>query len=359
MRLRPFFMPGADGPPGIAEDIERMIAGAALAAWLADRDGQRRSRAAVEAYASRWRLHPLMTQTERALSELPARTPAAVLDVARRFMDRTADIAALLDELIASSRRDPFFCPPFHPLTSEIHSGTLLFDNPDLSIALSVSGVDLLAAKKAGPRGATSIGFTGSLTLLRYLKAGGATFSFWEAPPIADNFVASQAGKCRLVDRRRIEDGEELVIDGRYQSFIIEHASSDIVHLQATIRPGSAPIAAEYDSKTLSFIGASSTDDASSRMQMMVSLLRTMERDDALPLIEECLDNPYFYTRWHIMRELIAMDADAALPALRRMAASDPHPEIRAAARQTLDLFFEDEQEADGGAKEGARQCRG
>ena len=90
----------------------------------------------------------------------------------------------------------------------------------------------------------------------------------------------------------------------------------------------------------LAFIGASSTDEASSRLQMMVSLLRAMEREDALPLIEEALDSPHFYTRWHIMREMLAMDADAALPSLRRMAADDPHPEIRAAARQTLDLFF-------------------
>ena len=106
------------------------------------------------------------------------------------------------------------------------------------------------------------------------------------------------------------------------------------------VRPGAAPLAAEYDSKTLAFVGASSTDEASSRVQMMVSLLRTMEREDALPLIVEALDSPHFYTRWHIMRELLAMDADAALPPLRRMAAGDPHPEVRAAARQTLDAVL-------------------
>jgi HEAT repeat protein len=83
---------------------------------------------------------------------------------------------------------------------------------------------------------------------------------------------------------------------------------------------------------------------------MMVSLLRTMERDDALPLIEEALASPHFYTRWHIMRELIAMDAERALPLLRRMAADDPHPEVRATARQTLDLFFADEAEGHEGA---------
>jgi len=200
----------------------------------------------------------------------------------------------------------------------------------------------MLAAKKAGPRGATSIGLTGVTTLFRYLRSGGATISFWEAPPITDMFDASRAGNVRLVERRAIEDGEEIVIDGRYQSFIIDHATSDMIFFQALVRVDAAPVAAEYDSKTLSLIGASSTDEASSRVQMMVSLLRTMEREDAVPLIVAALDSPHFYTRWHIMRELLALDADAALPHLRRMAAGDPHPEVRAAAQQTLQLFFAD-----------------
>ena len=69
---------------------------------------------------------------------------------------------------------------------------------------------------------------------------------------------------------------------------------ADMVYFQAMVRPEAAPLAAEYDSKTLAFVGASSTDEASSRIQMMVSLLRTMEREDALPLIVEALGKPAF-----------------------------------------------------------------
>lgn len=323
-----------------------MIAGPALAAWLADRDAQKRSHAFVEARASEWSRHPLMAGLERTLSRLPERSTAAVLDAARGFMDQSAGVAALMDELIASSRKDPFFRPPFNPMASEVNSGLLLFHNPDLSIALGVAGADRLAVKKAGRSGGASIGFTGLTTLFRYLKGGGATLSFWEAPPITEGFLASQAGACRFVERRRIEDGEEVLVDGRHQSFIIEHATSDMLYFQAMVRPGAAPLAVEYDSDTLAFVGASSTDEASSRVQMMVSLLRTMDRRDALPLIEESLASPHFYTRWHIMRELLAMDAEVALPPLRLMAANDPHPEVRAVARQTLDLFFADEAEA-------------
>ncbi|HKR24674.1 MAG TPA: HEAT repeat domain-containing protein, partial [Allosphingosinicella sp.] len=277
---------------------------------------------------------------------------------ARTFLDQQDEIASLIEAILAESAKDPFFRPPFHPLSTEAQTGLLLFQNPHLWIALCVSGVDMLAAKKAGPRGPASIAFTGVTSVYRFLKAGGATLSFWEAPRITEGFIASQAGNCRLTDRRKIEDGEEILIDGSCQGFVIEHADADLVYLQALARTGNAPLATEYDSNSLAFIGASSTDEASSRMQLMVSLLRTMDRQDALPLIEEALASPHFYTRWHIMRELLAMDAEAALPPLRRMAAADPHPEIRAAARQTLAMFFEGEEEAGTSPAEGEIACR-
>jgi hypothetical protein len=127
-----------------------------------------------------------------------------------------------------------------------------------------------------------------------------------------------------------------------------------MLYFQAMVQTEAGPITAEFDSKALTFVGASSTNEASSRIQMLVSLLRKMERSDAMPIIEEMLSSPYFYTRWHIMREMLALDAEAARPALIRMAAEDPHPEVRAVAGQTLELFFTPET---AGSEEGRRQC--
>ena len=319
-----------------------MIPGAALAEWLADRGAQAKTQQRLDAATRRWSAAPLMTRLDREVVELDPRTPDALLAAARRFMDRTGEIDAMMAELIAGSREDPFFRPPFYPLVNEVQQSLLLYHHPELSLSLGVTGVDMLAAKKAGRTGPASINFNGYATLLRFLKAGRATLSFWEAPPIGDDFSAADVGPCRLVDCRRVEDGEEFVFDGRFQSFVIEHAESDILFFQAVARADAAPVSIEYDCDSLQFIGASSTDEASSRLQMMVSLLRALGRDDAFPLFEEALASPQFYTRWHVMREMLAMDAEAALPSLRRMAAEDPHPDIRAAARQTLAMFFEE-----------------
>lgn len=321
-----------------------MIPGAALTAWLADGEAQERTSGLIHAAARRWSAEPLVAELNRALIETSERTTEALLGIARRFMDDEAGLRSAIQALLADCRDDPFFRPPFHPIRSELQDSLLLCFHRDLFISLGVTRVSQLAAKKTGRRGGASINFSGFPTVLRFVRSGGATLSFWEAPQITDGFVAARAAKCRRVGRRRIEDGEEIFIDGRYQSFVIEHAASDIVFFQAVARAGCAPVVVEYDSDTLECIGASSTDEASSRLQMMVSLVRAMGRDDALPILEEALASPQFYTRWHIMREMLAMDAQAALPALRRMAADDPHSDVRAAAEQALRLFFEEEE---------------
>jgi hypothetical protein len=331
-----------------------MIAGAELTAWLSDRDRQKISHDARKAFAQKWAGKPLMTDIQHELDAMPVHSSAGVRAVAERFLARHEELEILVDEMIAASAADPFFTPPFLSVSSDIHTGLLLFEHPSLSIAMGVTGVDALAAKKSGKRGPTSIGFTGYLTLFQFLKAGGATLSFWEAPQVEAGFVREGSGRCRLVGRRKVEDGESFVMDGRLESFVIDHAASDVLYLQAIVRVDAAPLSVEYDSGSFEFVGASSTDEGSSRIQMMTTLLRLMERTDAAPVIAEALASPHFYTRWHIMRELLALDAELALPHLRAMAEADPHPEVRATAKQTLDAFF-----GDGGAASGGNvQCR-
>ena len=187
----------------------------------------------------------------------------------------------------------------------------------------------MLAAKKIGRRGPASINFTGFVTLLRFLKAGSATLSFWEAPPIADEFQASQAGHCRLVDRRVMADGEEILVDGRHQSFVIEHASDDILFFQAVARAGCAPVGVEYDSDSLAFLGASSTDEASSRLQMMVSLLRAHGARRRLPDLRGSARQPA------LLHPLARHARDAGDGRRRRAAGAAPDGRRRSPSRHS------------------------
>lgn len=304
-----------------------------LQEWLADGVRHRRTLAAINAFAVGWRggrFEEMMRGVNGASAEALAGAVCAL------FADDEW-VGEAIAGLAAAARADCFFEPPFAATSSDVHAGLVLFDDPRLTIAAGVSAVADLAAKKSGARGATSIGFTGRVSVIKFLKAGGARLSFWEAAPIGAGFTAAGAGRCRPAGTRRVEDGEILVVDGRRRGFVIEQARANLVLLQAEILLDQAPVRVEYDSASLAFVGCSANDDTASRIQMLTTLLRKLDCAAAIPAMAALLDHPDFFVRWHVMRELLGLDAAAALPHLRRMAARDPHPETRRAARSVLD----------------------
>lgn len=320
-----------------------MIADESLAAWLNDKAAQARSVSEGAELARTFRASPAIRRLDETLADTPA-TAEDVLALARSFFHDDSALASCLAPLIDAARANPFARPPLRNGSSEVHRGLLLFDRPSLNIFISVASAEAVAAKRLSRTGGASIVFPGTLSIYKFIKAGSATLSFWEAPQIAAGFSAEDSGRCRRTEQRRLGDGETFVLDGRRQSFVVDHAESDMVYLQATTPLGAAPLTVEYDCDSHEFVGASSTDEASSRAQMMLTLLRAMDRRDAAPVFEAMLGSPHFYTRWAAMREFLVLDSDLALPHLETMAAQDEHPEVREAALQTLAILFPGDQ---------------
>lgn len=315
-----------------------MIVGKDLQAWLADSSRQGATRAALEAFGRDWGLGPVHRRFHQAINGISAPTAEKIAEMACLLFADDRWLDALVESLAARMLADPFFNPPFRHLTSDIHNGLLVFEHDLLSILAGVSSPAQLAAKKSAPhRGPTSVSFTGQLSVFKFLRAGDALLSFWEAPRITAGFTGAGAGRCQRVGERRIEDGEILVIDGRRQTYVIEGLRSNLVALHASIPLDQAPLKVEYDSADGTFVGCSSTDDSASRIQMITTLLRKLDCDAALPAMADLLDHPDFFVRWHIMKEMLGLDVQVALPHLKRMAASDPHPDPRRAARAVLD----------------------
>jgi hypothetical protein len=315
-----------------------MIVGEALKAWTRDRAAQRETQAGVDVFGHDWGHGPVHSRFDDIMASLPASATAE--RVAATIRDLFADhgwVDLLVSGLAEKMLADPFFDPPFANLHGEVHTGLLVFEDEKVSIAAGVTSALQLAAKKDRPRGATSVGFTGQLNVLKFVRAGGATLSFWSAPPIDGGFTAARAGTCRRTHTRRMEDGEIILLDGRRESYVIEGLNSSLVLLQASIAVDQSPLSVEYDSTTGAYLGCSATGDTSSRIQMISTLLRKLDHQAAFPAIAGFLDHPDFFVRWHVMKELLGLDAAAALPHLKRMAATDPHPDPRRAARAVLD----------------------
>jgi hypothetical protein len=305
--------------------------------WLSDRRRQARTREGVDGFARDWDGGPVQQGFGEAMAHLPSQSAEAVADAARALFADDRWVDRLIECLAAPMRADPFFDPPFRPMSSDIHGGLIVFEDEHMSVAAGVTRVTELAARKTAKRRATSVSFSGRVSVLKFVKAGGARISLWEAPPITADFTATDAGQCVRTGERQLVDGDILTIDGRHQSYVIEAARANLLVLQAEISLDAAPLSVEYDSSTFCYVGCSATRDGASRIQMITTLLRKLDCEAAFPAIAGFLDHPDFFVRWHVMRELLGIDAGAALPHLKRMAARDPHADVRRAARSVLD----------------------
>ena len=308
-----------------------------LQSWLADRSRQQRAQRASDGFAREWDRGPVQQRLDRAMAALPEQSAEAVAAAMRTLFADDGWIEVLIDRLATQLSVDPFFEPPFRALNSDIHSGLILFEDERVTIAAGVGHAAELAARKSGKRGATSVGFTGRVTVLKFVRAGAGRISLWEAPRIDADFTADGAGRCARVGERDLADGDILTVDGRCQGYVFEHVRGNFLVIQAEISLDQAPVSVEYDSATHCYVGCSATGDSASRIQMIATLLRKLGAGAAFEPVAAFLDYPDFFVRWHVMRELLGIDLKAALPHLRRMAARDPHPETRRAARAVLD----------------------
>ena len=318
-------------------DTDMAAAAEQLRQWLADRGAQQRTQRAIGAFGDAWRAGAVQSRLDQAMAALPVQSAEALAEAARGVFSDETWTDRLIGSLAERLREDPFFQPPFAYLNADLHCGLVLYEHQRISIAAGVTHAGQLGVRKSAKRGATSVGFPGRVLVLKFLKAGDARISLWEAPRIEPGFTAAEAGRCVRTGERVLIDGDVLTLDGRYQSYVVERARSNLVVLQAEIYADQAPLSVEYDSSSHAFVGCSATDDAASRIQLIATLLRKLGCERAFESIAGFLDHPDFFVRWHIMKELLGIDAEAALPHLKRMAARDPHPDTRRAAREVLD----------------------
>ena len=275
---------------------------------------------------------PRSTPSPRPGTAAPSTAPSAppwprldgpeAEDVAAVVANLFADdfwVDALIEGLAEALARRSLFRAALPHINSDIHNGLVVFEDDHVSIAAGRQ--PRRPARRQEERDAAARArspFRASSTLFKFVKAGGARLSFWECPPITDGFQRRRPPAAASAPASAsIEDGEILVVDGRRQSFVIEHAAANLVVLQATVKPGRAPLAVEYDSETRAYVGCSAADDSASRIQMITTLLRKLDCAAAFPAIAAFLDHPNFFVRWHVMKELLGLDAEAALPHLQ------------------------------------------
>ncbi|MEI9927754.1 MAG: hypothetical protein WDN44_08695 [Sphingomonas sp.] len=282
--------------------------------------------------ARRWRDGAEYRALAAAFADCPLDAPDSAADRAERLLADAGLAGALLAPLVEALAADRFFEPPLRIARDAARTGAVLFDGPAATITASVTDATTLATRPAP----ATIVFAGRVTVTRYVKAGGATLRRWRTDPLTPGFTAADAPPCVPLAPIHLSDGDLHRVDGRIHAHQLRDAAGEVVMLVAAIRAGHDPLIREYRVADGALTRVASADDRASRTELLLTFLRLAGRADAGERFAAATHDPAFHLRWAAMREWLALDAEAALPRLSEMAASDPNAEVRAAATLTL-----------------------
>lgn len=305
-------------------------------AWLDDDNLQHSGRERTIAARRRLEGLPPITAFMRAVDGLEEADGKAIGAAIEALFADKEWVGALVQDWIAEAQEDPFFVPPFRPVSGGFHESALLIELPVCTISLCVIDPGRLSARKQKGAGKGSIFFPGNLSWLKFIETGGLQMSFWEAPDCDDDAI--ETSPCVRTDIRGIDPGELIAIDTVTQSYLFDHADRPALFLHGELRVGGTVLAREYDAASGRLVGQSSGSEIWSRVQIMVSYLRHSGVRDLTALFDQIIAEAPFHVRWHVMREWVVLDPGFAVPRLIEMARNDPHHEIRFAACQTLAL---------------------
>ena len=299
---------------------------------IADRAVLGAARARSDMVARAWRESAPHRALERSFAGLDAAAIDELAEVAQGLLADIGWIGPLLAPLIDALAADPWHEPPFRVSRDPLRIGAILFSAPAATLTATILSADAIRALPP-PR---TIAFSGRLAVTRYVRGGGATLARWAAPPLTTDPDARAAPHAVRQRDLPLVDGMVVRLDGRTSGHLIERPASDIVTLSFALRDDGNGYAREYARSDGTLVRAATLADATSRTQMLLTLLRLARRADAGGCFAAATRDASFHLRWGAMREWLALDALAALPRLAEMAADDPNREIRAAAAATI-----------------------
>ena len=289
---------------------------------------------------------------ESALGEPLAALAAqlATADDTRPLLDAVSDLftddflLALLRLELDHFNASDLYTLPAAVIESETLSGVQLYADRNITVTLSAfspADVALRRHTRATSTKPKQIGITMNSVdaLLRFIRAGRTTMRLWNSELIGFDTPLSGDMACADGELRDIGPGSRVFVEGGRQSWTFESASDPVLMLLVSAKRLNSPVNAQYDSKTHRLACVSAADEKSSRVQILSTFLRTMRPDVARDVLPKALSHRDHFVRWHVMRELVACDADAARPHLERLSAGDPHTQVARAAAATIQLY--------------------
>lgn len=203
----------------------------------------------------------------------------------------------------------------------------VMLDDGELQLSLAM--FDALAWRAA--RASSAIGtieFADGMTRLYFLRADQVEVQLCYRDP-------ANLGPIRSERHQRISSGKQFLLDNATQVLRFTDIAGECVVLRLLIRDPRQRHAVQVDavSGTVKRVRQARSHDG--RLQMTLSLLRSLECKAALTFVSERIANWPAELRWHAVCEMLALDARGGFVLLDAMGRSDPEETLRVLASDT------------------------
>nr|WP_218647401.1 hypothetical protein [Sphingobium lactosutens] len=255
------------------------------------------------------------------MTEAVAAAQAAPLDrsvaLIRPFLQDIGWLDALLDAECARIGADPLHLPAFRA-TRNGAARHLVFARTE-RIWVTVTIVDPI--RDRGSR----LHFSGRHALCRPLNRA-----------LAADRYRIDGGRAVATGSLLCPAGDLIELDERRETLRLRSGDVPLLMLRAQIAPQGAVVSRLFDIATGAPLAEAQADEGHARALMLLSLLRMQGRRDAADQFAAALEAELPAQRWAVMREYLALDTAAALPALQRMARIETEEKVRMLAERTL-----------------------
>ncbi len=207
----------------------------------------------------------------------------------------------------------------------------VLFDDGDVHLSLAMFDAQASCADRSGQ---DTLEFADGWTRLWFVRADRV-----EAQRICRTDTP-QAG-VRRDPPRQVRPGQEFLLDNASEILRFTAIGGACIFLRLLVRNPMQRHAVEHDAASGAIVRIRQAQAHEGRLQMTLSLLRSLGRADAIDTIA---DKPQSWPpdlRWHGVREALALDSRRGFALLEAMSREDPDPMLRALARETRDRLLQ------------------
>ncbi len=242
--------------------------------------------------------------------------------------------------------QNSLYAPPFHAIHEGAFQGMTIYSGPEALVAITtVEPINFLHGKRGSKGRDRSVAFSGPDGYIRFIKSGGLKITRWYAPLISSDTELGSHLTCRKGETIAVKDGDWVRMAGGEETIIFDSCERSFTMLQISLRDGRSPVVPEYEVSSRRLVACSASDQKSSRLQMLSSLVRLLDGPASPELQDRLTRHRDHFVRWHTMREWLSKNAEEARPRLEEMAVSDPNPQVRQTAAMTIEMLFTPETE--------------